>query len=182
MIMADSSNEPVKLAIKVQYRFHYEDNYFNGETDESSIEVYAWNNSTSDWELVNGFELDTDANLITYESETVSNFVILTNSNLATSTVDVSPIIPDMIILKQNYPNPFNPQTNIECYISNKSNVTLNVYNILSQNVFQFNKAEMDAGTHTVQFGGSAFSSGIYFYELLVDDKSACIKKMSLLR
>ena len=134
------------------------------------------------WELVNGFELDTDANLVTYESETVNSFIILTSPSIATSIVDLSPIVPEMIILKQNYPNPFNPQTNIEFLISNRSNVKLNIYNILGQNVFQFNKTQMDAGTHVVQFGGSSFASGIYFYELLIDGKSVGVKKMSLIR
>jgi len=182
MIKADSSSEPIKLATKIQYRFHYEDNHFYNGGDESTISAQVWNNVTSEWDRINDFELDSEANIVTFESATVNSFVILTSPSIATSLADLNPVIPEMIILKQNYPNPFNPQTNIEFFISSNSKVKLNVYNILGQNVFQFNKTQMDAGTHTVQFSSSSLASGIYFYELLVDDKSVGVKKMSLIR
>ena len=51
-------------------------------------------------------------------------------------------------IIYQNYPNPFNPVTTIKYQIPHRSNVSLNIYDILGNEVAEIVKGEIDAGTY----------------------------------
>lgn len=98
---------------------------------------------------------------------------------------DQAEIIPNEIRLLQNYPNPFNPSTTISFQIPEKSLVRMTVYNPLGQVVKILLDKELNTGEYQIiwdstnQFGQSV-PSGIYFYELRVDEFSK-IKKMILL-
>lgn len=83
--------------------------------------------------------------------------------------------------LYQNYPNPFNPTTNIRFSLPEKSNVKLDVYNILGQKVMTILNEVKDAGIHSVNFDGSRLASGTYIYRLEAGKYSA-IKKMVLMK
>jgi hypothetical protein len=79
--------------------------------------------------------------------------------------------LPDAYALAQNYPNPFNPTTEIEFSLPTNGRVTLNVYNVLGQQVRQLVEGNLPAGSHRVTFdarssSGEPLSSGIYFYRL----------------
>ncbi|HJY64147.1 MAG TPA: T9SS type A sorting domain-containing protein, partial [Ignavibacteria bacterium] len=79
----------------------------------------------------------------------------------------ISSEVPKSFSLEQNYPNPFNPSTNIRFNVSEKSNVTIKVYNTLGEVVdVLLNNQAINAGTHEVTFSGSNFASGVYFYTL----------------
>ncbi len=85
-----------------------------------------------------------------------------------TLTTDVAeqPDIPTQFTLSQNYPNPFNPTTVISFNVAKKSNVSLNVYNTLGENVAQLVNENLSAGSYKTQFDASNLPSGIYFYKL----------------
>jgi len=74
--------------------------------------------------------------------------------------------LPKEIILAQNYPNPFNPSTTIKYQVLRKSNVRLEVFNILGQHIATLVDAEQQAGSYLVPFDAKALSSGIYFYRI----------------
>ena len=74
--------------------------------------------------------------------------------------------IPDKYELSQNYPNPFNPVTNLEFGISESGVVSLKVYDVLGKEVKTLVNEIKQAGYYKVQFDGSSFASGVYFYEL----------------
>jgi hypothetical protein len=65
-----------------------------------------------------------------------------------------------------NYPNPFNASTTIEFTITESQNVSLTVYDLLGRQVRTLIDDYRRAGSHTVTFGASALSSGVYFYRL----------------
>jgi hypothetical protein len=79
---------------------------------------------------------------------------------------EVSIGIPDKFELSQNYPNPFNPVTNLEFGISELGYVSLKVYDVLGKEVKTLVNEIKQAGYYKVQFDGSSFASGVYFYEL----------------
>ncbi len=88
---------------------------------------------------------------------------------------------PSTFTLEQNYPNPFNPSTTIRFSIPVESNVRLNVFNALGQEVAQIVNERLKEGYHEVSFDATALTSGIYFYRL-ESDKFVDTKKMILLK
>jgi hypothetical protein len=78
--------------------------------------------------------------------------------------VDVS--APNEFSLSQNYPNPFNPNTKIDFSLAVDSKVTLNVFDVLGQQVALLVNENLEAGMHSVDFNAFAMNSGIYFYKL----------------
>jgi len=87
--------------------------------------------------------------------------------------------IPTQHELFQNYPNPFNPVTQIKFALAKTSDVRLSVYNISGQKIVELANGTINAGYHTVDFDGSRFNSGVYYYMLEVDGRNIT-KKMVL--
>ncbi|MFP4549135.1 MAG: M1 family aminopeptidase [Fidelibacterota bacterium] len=87
----------------------------------------------------------------------------------------------DAYKLFQNYPNPFNPETTIEFSLPEKAHVTLNIYDILGQEVETVMAKDFAPGQHKIRYNGRQLSSGVYFYKLKTDEFSD-IKKMILLK
>lgn len=83
--------------------------------------------------------------------------------------------------LSQNYPNPFNPMTKINFDLGKPTNVKMYVYDILGRKVATLVDQFMNAGTYTVDFNGSKFASGVYFYSIEAGDFKV-YKKMMLLK
>jgi hypothetical protein len=69
---------------------------------------------------------------------------------------------PYSLHLSQNYPNPFNPSTNIEFYMPQAGELSLEVFNLLGQKVATITNGFYAAGTHSMQFNASTLSSGVY--------------------
>ncbi|MCY7363527.1 MAG: T9SS type A sorting domain-containing protein, partial [Ignavibacteria bacterium] len=96
--------------------------------------------------------------------------------------------------LYQNYPNPFNPTTNIEFGISpallqggEVGVVTLKVYDVLGNEVVTLVNERKNPGSYKVEFDGSNFSSGVYYYKLKAGSQSGAgefeqVRKMMLIK
>jgi hypothetical protein len=94
--------------------------------------------------------------------------------------------IPDSYILNQNYPNPFNASTVIQFTNKHDGNVTLEVFNILGQNVATLMEGFKPLGVYAVTWDGTdsrgnTVPSGLYFYRVSTDD-FVSVKKMTLLK
>ena len=88
---------------------------------------------------------------------------------------NISTEIPYKFSLKQNYPNPFNPMTKIKFEIPSDvkremSNVKFVIYDILGKEISTLVNEALQPGTYEVTFEGSNLPSGIYFYQLRVED------------
>ena len=89
--------------------------------------------------------------------------------------------IPSRFALIGNHPNPFNATTSISFELPANSNVEIVVFNLLGQEVETLVDGQMNAGHHSIQWDASAYSSGIYFYKLIADDR-VFTKRMTLLK
>jgi hypothetical protein len=90
-------------------------------------------------------------------------------------------LLPGDFSLAQNYPNPFNPTTQITYALPKAGPVSLQVFNILGQEVKSLVEGYQPAGTYFVEFDGQGLPSGIYFYRLQHDGQSAT-RKMTLVK
>jgi hypothetical protein len=89
--------------------------------------------------------------------------------------------IPKEFSLYQNYPNPFNPSTSIEFDLPKTSEVTLNIFNILGEEVATLISGRLSAGSYSYDWDASGFASGVYLYHLTAGDFIAT-KKLILLK
>ncbi|MDQ3022666.1 MAG: T9SS type A sorting domain-containing protein [Bacteroidota bacterium] len=95
----------------------------------------------------------------------IINGIVYGDTNL-TSVKQTSSIVPGNFSLSQNYPNPFNPNTIINFQLSMFNNVRLIVYDVLGNEVAVLVNEKLSAGSYSVDFDGSKYSSGVYFYKL----------------
>ena len=100
-------------------------------------------------------------------------------------------IVPEQTNIHQNYPNPFNPTTTISYDIGLldglRQNVSINVYNLLGQNIATLVKNKDQIGQFKIQWDGydqfgQQMSSGVYFIQLTTKTGIVKNKKMMLLK
>jgi hypothetical protein len=108
------------------------------------------------------------------------------NDTFYTYIKNVSSNVPKEFELFPNFPNPFNTITHIKYQVMKSSHVNLIVYDVTGRVVAtlvnQKQSTVNGTGIYEVAFDGTNYSSGIYFYSLIVDDKLIDTKKMILLK
>ncbi len=110
--------------------------------------------------------------------------------NLTATKANASPLSvqrdPNAVVtgfeLSQNYPNPFNPTTTINYTLGSSGPVTLQIFNMLGQEVKTIVKnVYQETGGYKVQVDMKGLSSGIYVYQLR-QGSVRISKKMMLLQ
>ncbi len=76
----------------------------------------------------------------------------------------------------QAWPNPFNAQTRIAFDLPQAGRVTLQLYNLIGQQVRLLLDQRMDAGLHTLTLNASGLPAGLYFCRLQADARIATLK------
>jgi hypothetical protein len=85
------------------------------------------------------------------------------------------------LTLEQNYPNPFSHTTIIPYYIPDNSFVTIKIFDMLGREVKTLVKGQQSPGYYRSVLDGSKLASGIYIYQLKVDN-SVTAKKLVLVK
>jgi len=116
-----------------------------------------------------GFAVGVNGKILKTTTGGVSGIKILSNE------------IPDNYNLYQNYPNPFNPSTAIRFDIPKYSYTKIIVSDALGRKIETLINEELRAGSYEVNFNGSNYPSGVYFYKLQAD-KFIDVKKMLLVK
>jgi len=101
--------------------------------------------------------------------------------NLYENSISETDYSVEEFYLCDNYPNPFNPVTTISYTVNKAQKINLSVYNSNGQFVEELINADLKAGVYKVNFNGSKYDSGIYFYRLK-NSSSAVTKKMVLVK
>jgi len=84
-----------------------------------------------------------------------------------------------------NYPNPFNPSTTISFSLTTNlhEKARIEIFNIKGQKVKTLSNLQITNSTNQqIIWNANNFASGVYFYKLVVDDKTVDTKKMILLK
>ncbi len=124
--------------------------------------------------------------------------VLYGDTSMLVGINQISTEIPEKFSLLQNYPNPFNPSTKIRFSIPADSRLRgndkleLKVFDILGREIASLiprGQEGLSPGTYEVEFDGTNYSSGLYYYTLVVTDTSASLstgftqtKKMVLIK
>lgn len=90
----------------------------------------------------------------------------------------VSNVVPETTELFQNYPNPFDQTTQLRVDLSEETEVTLDVYDILGRKVAEIADERLEARTHIFSFNGQNLSSGMYLVRLQTDQEMQTIKML----
>ena len=97
------------------------------------------------------------------------------------TTIEVlDDIVPGEFRLNQNFPNPFNSETNVEFSLTERSEVTLRVYDLLGREVKRLADEQLPAGNYRVRFEASRLASGPYFIVLEAQGKRLSRKMLYL--
>ncbi len=65
--------------------------------------------------------------------------------------------------------------------MAERSKVSISVYNQLGQKVTELFNGEKPGGTHSLQWNAGSLASGVYFYELKMNN-SRVVKKLMLVK
>jgi hypothetical protein len=114
-----------------------------------------------------------------------SEYAVVTNMNSPCESIGITHNnneTPSKYRLYQNYPNPFNPATKIKFDIPvNIANARLTIYDVTGREVEVLINQALNAGSYTVDWNGTNYASGVYYYKLQAEEYSD-IKKMVLLK
>ncbi len=105
---------------------------------------------------------------------------LIDDADLVTNVGEPLPDLPNQFKLYQNYPNPFNPTTTITYELPEPSSVTINIYDMLGNEVESIKQGYKQAGNHEVLFNGENLSSGVYIYKLITEKRSVSKKMLYL--
>lgn len=113
-------------------------------------------------------------------------YLLQLQDNQATWVNDFDLALPSEFDLAQNYPNPFNLSTVIEFNVDRRNDFALTIFNILGQEVRNWDLGSLPVGLHTVSWDGldnlsREVASGVYLYQLSTE-KSHLTRKMVLLK
>lgn len=75
-------------------------------------------------------------------------------------------VVPEKYALQQNYPNAATTYTNIVIELPEKTNVSLNIYDITGKKTCEVSKGLLAAGRYNFYVDVSRFANGTYTYEL----------------
>ena len=95
-------------------------------------------------------------------------------------------VIPTEFALHQNFPNPFNPITEIQFDLPEESAVSLDIYNLMGQNIRTLASETYSPGFHSIVWDGTndygeQVATGMYFYSIQTN-LSQATKKMLFLK
>jgi hypothetical protein len=88
---------------------------------------------------------------------------------------------PDKFDLHQNYPNPFNPTTTIPYDVSARTQIRIELFNILGQRVRTLVNEVKNPGQYKITLNAQNLSSGMYIVRYVADGRQFT-KKMILVK
>ncbi len=116
----------------------------------------------------------------------IDEITLFAFDSVAVSVEEPENNLPSGYTVSQNYPNPFNPSTTISYTLAMRTNVRIEIFNLLGQSVLTLINKEQTSGSYQIVWDGKdasyqKVSSGIYLYRITTDNFTSS-KKMLLLK
>jgi hypothetical protein len=173
---------------------------FNGNKNHHTYEVYyikqnelATNEVGSNYygaimyDLLNdgNFQIHISMNHILYQQNIFRHMTRIYKPDSTTSANIDDDLIPNSTVLYQNYPNPFNPTTELKFEMSQLSNISIKVYNILGKEITTLLEKNLPAGEYIIQWDGkdnkgNLLPGGVYFIQMKAGEYRQTIKTIFL--
>lgn len=122
-----------------------------------------------------GMEMVTVAEPMTMNKNSVQLDIVMKPAGAPTN-VDDDSTVPSSIQLVSVYPNPFNPETTISFRLPAAGNVTVQIYNMLGQQINILSATSLNAGLNQIRWSGRSndgtpASSGVYLFRILAGNQ-----------
>jgi len=111
------------------------------------------------------------------DHEAIQNVQLFLNINKDEILSTPDPVQFDANHVSQNSPNPFNKTTVVLVDLNTSTEISLEVFNLMGQMVYQIPARKANTGTHQFWINGSQLDSGLYFYTVTAGN-SKVTKKM----
>ena len=136
-----------------------------------SVNLYGFPSSNVSLPSKGGFPFPTEL-METYPAIGESLFSLSVNVNLESLHNEGQKLLPNDITLYDAYPNPFNPSTIINFDIKERSNVSLDIFDLKGRKVASLINEVMMPGNHKTNWNPGLLPSGVYIVELRNGKKS----------
>jgi hypothetical protein len=80
--------------------------------------------------------------------------------------------------ISQNYPNPVNGTTRVDVTLTKNASVSLEVYNIVGQKVYEIPARNLTEGTHSFEISVTGLKAGVYTYSVIANGERTTRKMM----
>jgi len=153
--------------------------------DESLLKMYRWHEGLNNWQYIGGL-VDTSRNEVTVSITELGTYAAFTTKSPVGVEDEPDDNLPYRFELSQNYPNPFNPVTTIEYSVPSRTDVTIEIFNMLGQKVRTLVNEAKSTGSYRIDWigtddAGRLVSTGVYLYRFQAGDVVQT-KKMLLLK
>ncbi|MGA2668492.1 MAG: SBBP repeat-containing protein [Ignavibacteria bacterium] len=149
--------------------------------------VQRYNGPRNDWDAAYALAIDILGNVYvtggSWGSGTYIDYATIKYSqNIGIKRI--SSEVPDRYALYQNYPNPFNPSTKIKFDIpdfplmkgARGMSVRLTIFDLLGREIATLVNEQLKPGSYEVEWDGSNYPSGVYFYKLITGEFTKTMK------
>ncbi len=152
--------------------------FFGGEGEEAKS-VLIYDSPNAIWIAGNTYSLSFP---LTYDAmfpQPSGGFLL--RMDLSTQSVGDPFISHPSSFSLSTYPNPFNPTATLKFTLPKSAPVTISVFNILGQTVYEEHLGQLNAGEHRHLFDASELPSGVYLARVQAGTRSQ-MRKMVLLK
>ncbi len=98
-------------------------------------------------------------------------------AHYSTNSVSISQNAKNELSVSQNMPNPFSGNSTINYSLNEKSEVSLEVFDVTGSKVMELNEGVKTAGNHSIHINASSLNAGVYYYSVIAGD-NRITKKM----
>ncbi len=93
-------------------------------------------------------------------------------------SIGVNKVENNVTAISQNYPNPSSDITNVNVTLAKSAKVSLEVYNMVGQKVYEIPARNLTEGTHPFEINVASLKAGVYTYAVIANGERSTRKMM----